>query len=108
ENADQGEAGGRLRELYVGRLIRLREADGGDDLAGFEGGLEQALEEIVGRDLAFVCDDGGAEADQPGRGVGGRIVVGDRAADGAAVADLRIADAVSEHGEGGDRTLHHR
>src|SRR5262249_27205533 len=40
EDSDQGEARGRLRELRVRRLFGLREADGSDDLAGFEGGLE--------------------------------------------------------------------
>jgi hypothetical protein len=38
--------------------------------------------------------------------VGGRVVVGDGAADGAAVADLRVADEVGEAGEGGDLRLH--
>ncbi len=66
-----------------------REAHLGDDLVGFERGLEQALEELVGHDLALGRGDGGAEAEAGGRVIRIGIVVGDRAADRAAVAHRR-------------------
>ena len=47
-------------------------------------------------------------AEHGGRIVGGGIVVGDRAADRAAVAHRRIADHAGELGERRDRLLHHR
>ena len=46
---------------------------------------------------------GGVKADNGGGIVRGRIVVGDRAADGAAVADMRIADAGGEIHQDGNR-----
>ena len=46
-----------------------------------------------------------ALADDRGRVVGGRIVVGDRAADGAAVTHLRVADVLRESRERRDPTL---
>ena len=64
--------------------------------SGSQRGLEQAREESVGRNLALVGDDVAPSAEHGGRIVRGRIVVGDRAADRAAIAHLRIADAAGE------------
>ncbi len=58
--------------------------------------------------LALVGDDGGAEPEAGGRIVGVRVVVGDRAADGAAVAHRRIADHAGELGDHRHGLLHHR
>ena len=60
---------------------------------------EKAGEELVGRNLAPVGDDRGAEAEHAGGIVRRRIGIGERAADRAAVPHLRIADAAREHGE---------
>ena len=53
-------------------------------------------EEVVGRDLALAPagrgDERGAEREHDGGQIGCRVAVGDRAADRAAVAHLRIAD----------------
>ena len=53
-------------------------------------------EEVGGGDLALAARALGherrAEREQRGRQVGGRVAVGDRAADRAAVAHLRVAD----------------
>ena len=97
-----------MRELHIGRLLRDREADLGDEFAGLERGLEQALEIVVGSDAALVGDDRRAERERGRRIVGGRIVVGERAADRAAVAHMRVADAAGELGERRDRALHDR
>ena len=43
-DADQRVARGRVGELHIGRLLRDRERDLGDDFARLERGLEQALE----------------------------------------------------------------
>ena len=58
--------------------------------------------------LALVGDDGGAEPEAGRRIVGVRIVVGDRAADGAAMAHRRIADQAGELRERRQVLLHHR
>ena len=81
-----------MRELHVGRLVGFRELHLGDDLVRLQRGLEQALEEFVGGDPPLVGDDGGAEAQRGRRVVGIGIVVGERAADRAAMAHRRIAD----------------
>ena len=108
EHADQREARGLIAEFLIGRLLRHREADLGDDFGRLERGREHAGEEIVGLDAALVGDDGGAEAEAGGRIIGVRIVIGDRAADGAAMAHRRIADHAGELGQHRDRLLHHR
>ena len=81
----------------------LRDADLGQQLAGFQRALEQAPEEVRGRDLP---DPGRSAGDehrvqrQHDRGqVGGRVRVGQRPADRAAVPDLRIADLAGRVGE---------
>ena len=105
KDADQREARGRVAEFHIGRLLRDRKADLGDDLAGAERGLEQALEEVLRGDLALVGDDGRAQRQGRRRIIGGRIVIGDRAADRAAIAHRRIADALGERGQGGNRLM---
>ncbi len=77
-----------------------------DDLAGVEGRREQALEIFVRIDLPLVRDDGRAEPQNRGGVVGGRVVIGDGAADGAAMTHLRIADAFGELGKRRDGAAH--
>ena len=104
---DPGEGVARrlLLELGVAGLFRHREAHAEDQLVVLEGGFEHPGEEIVGGDAAAVGVDGGAEPENHGRIVGRRIVVGDRAADGAAIAHLRIADVARQIGQRRDRPL---
>ena len=92
EHADDRIARSRIAELLVGRLGRRGEGHGSDDLAVLQRGLEQALEEFIGRNLALVGDDGRAQRQQCRRIVGRRVVVGDRTANRALVADGRVAD----------------
>src|SRR3546814_2913897 len=80
----------RSAELGVARLFRLGKDDRGDDLAVLERGLEHAGEEVVGLDVPLVGLDRGPQPEHRGRVVGGRIAVGDRATDGAAVTHLGI------------------
>ena len=103
EDAGHGIARGRVAELLVGGRGRHREGDAGDDLAVFQRGGKEAGEEILGRERAPVGVDGGAERQRRGRIVGGRIVVGQRAADGAHLAHGRIADRAGELGKRGNR-----
>jgi hypothetical protein len=96
-HADDRPVDGALGELLEGPrgVARLGDADFGQQLAGRQGGPEQAAEELAGPDLA---PSRRAERDQrrfereDDRGqVTGRIAVRQRAADRAAVADLRVA-----------------
>src|SRR6266851_2339979 len=103
EDTDDGIARGRVGELGIGGLVDRWKTHRRDDLAGLQGGLEHAGEEIVAGDLALVGGDGGAQRDDGAGIVGGGIVIGDRAADRAAIAYLRVADTVGEVGEGRDR-----
>ena len=93
-HADDGVARGGLLELHVGRPRRRRKRDGGDQFAGLESRLEQSRKKTLGRNHAPVGVDGGAEGDERRGVVAGRIVGGDGAAEGAAVADLRIGDGL--------------
>jgi hypothetical protein len=106
EDADHRIARRGVGELGIARFLRHREADGGDDFALFQRGLEHALEVVVGGDAALAGLDGGAQAQSRRRIVGRGIVVGEGAADRAAVAHLRIADGLGQRGEGGERLLH--
>ena len=67
-----------------------------EHLAGPERGLEHAGEELGGRHDALAAlaprDELRAEREHHGRQVGGRVAVGERAADRAAMAHLRVAD----------------
>src|SRR5262249_50406589 len=74
EHADHGVARGGVRELHVGRLLGLWEADRGDQLAVLQRRLEQALEEAVGRVLAAGGVDRGVERQHRRRIVGRWIV----------------------------------
>jgi hypothetical protein len=75
---------------------RRRDADRGEHVARRQRGLEQILEEIVGRHVARTLRSGdgdlAAEREETCRQFGCRIGEGDRAADGAAIADRRMAD----------------
>ena len=73
-----------------------------------ERGLEHALEELVGVNAPLVGDDGGAEPQHAGRIIGVGVVVGDRAADGAAMAHGGIPDLAGEVGQRRNILLHHR
>ena len=87
-----------------------REVDRGEDLVGLERGGPGALEEVGGRDAARRAGAGGLELGverERDRGqLGGGVGMGDRTADGAAVADLEVADhrqrLGDERGRGGD------
>ena len=95
-----------MRELGVGRALRHREAHGGDDLVRRQRRREEAGEVVVGLDLAAVGDDRRAQGEHGRRVVGGRIGMGERAADRAAVADLRVADPAGEVGQARDPLAH--
>ena len=87
----------------IGRLLRQREHHLGDDLVALQRGREQALEEFFRLQPALVGDDGGAERQHGRRIIRGRIVVGERAADGALVAHRGIADQAGQFGQRRDR-----
>ena len=57
------------------------------------------MEELIRRDLALVGDDGRVQRQHSRRIIRCRIVIGNRAANGAAVANGRIADTTGECGE---------
>ena len=83
---------------------RLGHPDLGEQLVGRERGLEEAPEEVRGRDLARAAralhDERRVEREQRGGKVGGGVAVRDRTADRAAVAHLVVADLR------GDRAQH--
>ena len=106
ENADQRVAGGRVGEFRVASLGGNRERHLGDDFAIVQGRLEQAGEEVARRDAPLVRDDRRPKRQAGGRIIGGRVVVGHRSADGAAVAHMRIADIAGERGERRNALLH--
>ena len=54
--------------------------------------IRHAGEEVVSRNAALIRDDGRAETEARSRIVGVRIVVGNRTANGATIAHLRVAD----------------
>ncbi len=108
EHADGGVARGRVGEFFVGGFMGDGEADFGDDFIGVEGGGEHALEELIGLKAAFIGFDGGAKGEHGGGVAGRRVVIGEGAADGAAIADLAITDMAGEMGEGWDGFGDHR
>src|SRR5579871_5134595 len=73
----------------------LGDLDLGEQLVGLEGRLEEAQVEVGGGDPALAGraagHQRGAQGQDHGGQVGGRVGVGQRAADGAAVADLGVA-----------------
>src|ERR1043166_7557723 len=99
EHADERKTRGRIAELDVAGLLGQREIYLGDDLVVLERGFEQAFEEIIGRDAALGGDDGRAEAEAGGGVIGVRVVVGNRAAERAHVAHVRVADHFGQLGE---------
>ncbi len=92
-----------MRELLVSRRVGYRKIDGGDQLAIVECGGEDIEKEVVAGDLAPVGLHRGAEAEHGGGIIGGRVVVGDGAAQRAAVAHVRIANLAGELGKCRDR-----
>ena len=105
KDADQGEARGWLVELLVASLLGDRKADRGDDLAGFQRGAEHAEKEIICGDLALRRVDRRAEGQQGAWVAGGRVIVGDRAADRAHCPHLLVADMGGQVGQRRDRCL---
>ncbi len=97
-DADDGPVDGPLGELLERPAAGtgLRHPDLGEQLGRLEHGLEQALEELADRDLPETVgtpgDQRGIQREQHRGQVRGRVGVRDRAADGAAVPDLRVAD----------------
>ncbi len=94
-----------MGHFRITRLGRNRERDLCDDLAVIKRSCEQALEEILGCNAPLVGLDRCAECKHRRRIVRGRIVVGDRPADGTAIAHGRIADQRGEISERRDRFL---
>ena len=99
EHADQRVTRSLVAELDVGRLLRQREHHLGDDLVALERCREQALKKFFRLEAALVGDDGGAERKHGCGIIRGRVVVGERAADGALVAHRGIADSAGEFGQ---------
>ena len=101
EDADQCIARRRAAKLFVRCRERHREIDRGDDLVLPQRGLEHAGKERFRRNRALGRRRPCAESKQRSRIVRRRIVVGDRAADRSAVANLRIADSTGESASAG-------
>ena len=85
--------------------------DCGEDLAGLEGGVVGALVELGRGDLALAARTfelvARPERQHQRRHVVARIAVGDIAADGAAIAHLRIGDQVGRLLQDGQRLGDH-
>src|SRR5581483_6281130 len=107
---DGGDAdNGPVESPAVELLIRpagaghLRHPDLGQELVGGERRLQESGEEGGGGDGAFAAGTAGherpAEGQDDRREVGGRVAVGQGAADGAAVADLGVADEAGDVGQ---------
>ena len=97
-DAHHGVPRGGAWELHVGGAMHDGKAYAQDEFTWLEGRREQAREEGGGRNFATIRDDGGIEAHHRRRIVGGRVIVGDGAANGAAVAHQRVADATGQIG----------
>ena len=93
KHTDQGKARGRLFELGIGRALRYRKADGGDEFTGFKCCGIHALEELVCRNRALVGVDGGTQGHHRAGVASRRVVVGDRATHGAHGTHLLVANA---------------
>src|SRR3546814_15955588 len=78
-------------------LFRSRERDLDDQFVRLARRLEHAGEEVVAGDRAPVRMDGGAQPDHGRRIVRRRVVVADRAAEGATVADRKSTRLNSSH-----------
>ncbi len=108
-DADDGPVVGPPDELLVPPAHRsaARHPDRGEQFVGLERRLERPDEEVVNAHHAHArrpADlDRAAEREQRHRQVGGRVRVRERAADGAAVPDLGVADLRGRVGQ--DRRL---
>ena len=113
-DADDGPVLGAPVELLErpARAVGLRHPDLGDDLVGGERGLEEVEEEVVGVDHTFTTtppDDDAAPEREDHRGQVRRgVAVRQRPAEGAAVADLRVADLARGRAQDRDVLPHHR
>ena len=76
--------------------MRRIEGDGDNHLALLQRRLEQAGKEVRRLDLAGIGNDDSVERQKGGRIIRCRIVVGNRPADRAHMANMRIADMVGE------------
>ena len=105
KNPDQSKARCGLLELGVRRSFGDGECDGGDEFAGLQSGCVHALKEVSRFDGALIGMDDGIQC-QNGAGVAGRrIVVGDRATDGAHGTNLSVAYAAGQCCDCGDQEL---
>ena len=106
-DADHGPVLGAAGELQVARApaVEARHPDLGDDLALADRGREVVLEHVGRRDLAGAAGAGHREralaGQEHGGQVGGRVAVGQRAADGPAVAHLLVGDRAPSPGPPG-------
>ena len=107
-HAGHGKARGRLLELDVMRLLRARKLHPKHDFVGLQGGAEKSGEKFVGRQLAAVSADRAAQGHHAGRPAGRRVGVGNRAAQGAALADLLVTDTMRQLREHGRQLLDQR
>jgi polyhydroxybutyrate depolymerase len=94
-SSNQGEARGRLPQLFVGTAaVRFPEADLAEHLGGQERGRPQAMEEVVDRDrpvpLFAPSHQGAVEGERCGRNVGGGVGVRQTAADRPEVPHLEV------------------
>ena len=108
ENARHDIAAGRVLHLGVAGLLRDWEFNRHQNLIRRQGSCEHALEEIISRDLALIGVDGGAKAEHRRRVISRRVVVGNRAANRAAIAHLHIANMRSHVGQSRNGRLHFR
>ncbi len=97
-------AAGQLGEAGAGAGSGRVDLDRDQQFVGGEGGGEQALEELGGRDrAAATCgafgDDAGVEGEGAGGELGGRVGIGEGAAEGAAGADGGVGDVRRGAGE---------
>jgi hypothetical protein len=97
-----------VRPAGVGQL---RQPHLDQELVGPQDRLQEAREELGGGDLAApgraLGHDGAAQGQDGGGQVGGRVAVGQRAAQGAAVADLGVADEAGHMGQERHLRLQH-
>jgi hypothetical protein len=98
--------------LDVRAAVHLRHAHLLQNLLRPERGRERAGEELGRRDRALAVrplgDEVGVEREQDRPEVGGRVAVGDRAADRPAVTDLRVADLAGRPRDEGAALGEHR
>src|ERR1700689_2218461 len=81
-----------MPEFCIIRFFRNGEFDGFDDFIGLKSRGEEALEEIVGADCAAIGPDCCVQREYCGRIACRRIVVRERSANCATMANLAVAD----------------